>query len=318
MARARNIKPGFWKNEDLAECTITARLLFVGLWMLADREGRLEDRPKRIKAELFAFDTFEVEPLLIELEQFGFIQRYAINGSRYIQVTKFAEHQTPHYTEKASTIPAPLQESGGIKPQRLQESGGDGGRGFPDHRDDEGGPTPRIIGPKPNMKGGSLPPDSLNPDSLNPDSLNPDSLKASPAEKAARKRASPPAKPALLDAVALPSRREGGQHAADGLAVRKAKDLPLTRTAWDQTVAEAAKAGVTPAEAVRLSAANGWAGFRATWLANRDAPPPKSGAARHQPLSDAERAARNAAVNAEAKRLLGFGSNPNPPETIDA
>jgi len=102
------------------------------------------------------------------------------------------------------------------------------------------------------------------------------------------------------------------QHASDWLAVRKAKDLPLTRTAWDQTVAEAAKAGVTPAEAVRLSAANGWAGFRATWLANRDAPAPRAtGAATPD----------TAARNAEAMRLL-FGDReapPNPPtEVLDA
>ena len=35
MARARNIKPGFYKNEDLAECSLTARFIFPGLWMLA-------------------------------------------------------------------------------------------------------------------------------------------------------------------------------------------------------------------------------------------------------------------------------------------
>src|SRR6185369_15871620 len=28
MARARNIKPGLYKNEDLAECSLAARLLF--------------------------------------------------------------------------------------------------------------------------------------------------------------------------------------------------------------------------------------------------------------------------------------------------
>ena len=41
MARARNIKPGFFRNADLAELTFEARLLFIGLWTLADSEGRL-------------------------------------------------------------------------------------------------------------------------------------------------------------------------------------------------------------------------------------------------------------------------------------
>ena len=49
MARSRNIKPGFFKNEDLLDLPYEYRLLFVGLWTLADREGYLEDRPKRIR-----------------------------------------------------------------------------------------------------------------------------------------------------------------------------------------------------------------------------------------------------------------------------
>ena len=150
MARARNIKPGFFKNEDLAECSPWARLCFAGLWTLADREGRLEDRPKRIKGELFAYDTVEVAPLLVELQDFGFIERYRNSDGSFIQISKFLEHQTPHYSEKPSVI----------KPPNFQES----------HPSDE---TKNL---------GTLQEDSKkdvssrgvrNP--LNPDSLNPDS-----------------------------------------------------------------------------------------------------------------------------------------------
>lgn len=114
MARARNLKPGFFKNEDLAECTPWARLCFAGLWTLADREGRLEDRPKRIKGELFAFDSIEVEPLLAELERFGFLLRYQVEGRGFIQVVKFLQHQNPHHKEPPSAIPSP--ESLGLLP----------------------------------------------------------------------------------------------------------------------------------------------------------------------------------------------------------
>jgi hypothetical protein len=51
--RACNIKPGFFKNEVLGTAVPILSLLFSGLWGLADREGRLEDRPLRIKAEIF-------------------------------------------------------------------------------------------------------------------------------------------------------------------------------------------------------------------------------------------------------------------------
>lgn len=56
------------------------------------------------------------------------------------------------------------------------------------------------------------------------------------------------------------------QLAMDWLCVRKAKKAPLTRTALQQLVAEAGKAGLTPLQAVQMAAANSWAGFNASWL----------------------------------------------------
>ncbi len=107
MARARNIKPGFFKNEFLAEMPCEVRLLFIGLWTLADREGRLEDRPKRIKAELFAFDSFDVDSMLNILQRDSFVLRYEVDGVRFVQIENFVKHQDPHYKERASEIPAP-------------------------------------------------------------------------------------------------------------------------------------------------------------------------------------------------------------------
>lgn len=107
MARSRNIKPGFFKNEDLAEISPVGRLFFAGLWLIADREGRLQDRPRRLWAELMPYDPYEGEEVIQKLEEFGFILRYEADGGRYIQIVNFAKHQAPHYKEVASTIPAP-------------------------------------------------------------------------------------------------------------------------------------------------------------------------------------------------------------------
>ena len=164
MARARNIKPGLYKNEDLAECSIWARYLFPGLWTLADREGRLEDRPKRIKAELLPFDTIDVEKLLQELHDRGFILRYQNEDGKFIQILKFKEHQSPHYTEKPSVI----------KPPSLPECVGDS--------------SPENSRSQALIKRGSKPPDSLihrfsdspNHESLCTDSPIPDSGKLRP------------------------------------------------------------------------------------------------------------------------------------------
>lgn len=107
MARSRNIKPGFFKNEILAECKPLARLLFAGLWCLADRAGRLEDRPKRIRAEVLPYEDGSVDDMLDELQSAGFILRYQVGGQRFIQVMNFDKHQNPHCKEQESTIPAP-------------------------------------------------------------------------------------------------------------------------------------------------------------------------------------------------------------------
>ena len=105
--RARNIKPAFFKSDQLAQCTFAARLLFIGLWCLADREGRLEDRPARIKMEVFPADEADCSALLDELEGQGLIRRYAARGLRCIQIPRFFAHQKPHANEAASQLPAP-------------------------------------------------------------------------------------------------------------------------------------------------------------------------------------------------------------------
>lgn len=106
MAKARNIKPGLYFDEELAECSLAARYLFTGLWCIADREGRLEDRPKRIKAEIFPYDSYNIDKLLYELFQSGHIIRYEVDSKQYIQVVNFVKHQTPDKNEKPSEIPA--------------------------------------------------------------------------------------------------------------------------------------------------------------------------------------------------------------------
>lgn len=144
MARARNIKPGFFTNEDLVELDFATRLLFAGLWTLADREGRLEDRPKKIKIGVFPADNVDVDAMLQALHEAKFVVRYEVNGSRYVQISNWSKHQNPHHTEKASDIP------------------GVDGEVTVKERDKNHGTKD---------KNGGNPADSLIPDSLNSDSL---------------------------------------------------------------------------------------------------------------------------------------------------
>ena len=160
MPRARNIKPQIMANEDLAEISAIGRLLFVYLWMLADRDGRLEDRPKRIKAQALPYDDADTDALLSDLEDAGFIIRYAVHKKAIIQIVAFSKHQNPHSREQESELPGP------------------------DHTDAKHNLGSDKAPPRQCRAG--LIPDSLIPDSLIPDSLIPDTgeeiLSAAPTE----------------------------------------------------------------------------------------------------------------------------------------
>ncbi|GFZ63703.1 hypothetical protein PSE10B_02250 [Pseudomonas amygdali pv. eriobotryae] len=93
------------QEAELADPMLT--LLFEGLWLLADKAGRLEDRPLRIKGELFPYrDGLDIDGMLAWLAAEGFIVRYTVSGKRYIQVENFDKHQNPHRNEPESVIPS--------------------------------------------------------------------------------------------------------------------------------------------------------------------------------------------------------------------
>lgn len=111
MSRARSLKPGFFKNEDLADLDPLTRIFFQGLWCEADRRGILEDRPKRLKASILPYDPIDPDKCLNDLERAGFIKRYEEAGTRCILVVNFVKHQTPHKDERASNLPTPGEHS---------------------------------------------------------------------------------------------------------------------------------------------------------------------------------------------------------------
>ena len=142
MSRIRSIKPTFFTNEGLGELAPLTRLLFIGLWTLADREGRLEDRPRRIKAELFPYEEgFDVDAALDELAARGFVLRYeVVAAGRLIQVVNFGKHQRPHAREAPSELPGPRA----VK----HDQGGDGaspGETQSIMAFDLGGPAVRLV-----------------------------------------------------------------------------------------------------------------------------------------------------------------------------
>lgn len=112
--RTRLLKPGFFRNETLAQLDDFTRLLFMGLWCLADREGRLVNNPRALAAQLFPHDNIRHSRVFHSLGQLfdnSFIQLYSakVDGRDVdlISIPTFVRHQHPHHREPPSHLPAP-------------------------------------------------------------------------------------------------------------------------------------------------------------------------------------------------------------------
>lgn len=123
MARIRNIKPAFFKDEDLADLSFAHRLLFAGLWTLADKHGTLEDRPRFIRAELFPYDQVDCAALLDDLVATGFLLRYTVAGKGYLHVPTFTKHQRISGDEQNAQTALPLPEQADLSGPDADEAG---------------------------------------------------------------------------------------------------------------------------------------------------------------------------------------------------
>lgn len=190
--RARNLKPGFWKHEGIAECPFAARLLFQGLWCLADRRGVLEDRPRRIKAEVFPYDDItaaEISKWIDELERVGVVYRYEADGYKCLAITAFAKHANPHHKEPASDLPDPPNSPDQGEPRKNQACR------EKTRRVRERTKNTVKVESSSTAKCASSP---LNPESLNPETMNREAgiLKPEPPQPP-RGGLGPPAEPDL-------------------------------------------------------------------------------------------------------------------------
>lgn len=112
MARARNIKPGFFTHEQMAENDPLGRLLFIGLTTIADYKGELEWRPKRIKIQVLPYDECNLDSLAINLDKSGFVRFYSDGDKIFLKIVNFEKHQNPHKNEReaGSEIPSFTEE----------------------------------------------------------------------------------------------------------------------------------------------------------------------------------------------------------------
>lgn len=130
MARIRTIKPEFFEDEGLAKLPPHDRLMFIGTWLLADKNGVLEYRPDWIKAKIFPYEhgeTTDVSLVLPRLVSGRYLVHYEVDGKEYLAVRNFGKHQriTGKEAEGVGRYPLPINElSDGKHPGNIQEASG--------------------------------------------------------------------------------------------------------------------------------------------------------------------------------------------------
>ena len=96
------------------------------------------------------------------------------------------------------------------------------------------------------------------------------------------------------------------QIAKDWLAIRKQKRAPLTETALDAVRRESEIAGLSLADAIRVSAERGWQGFKAEWLNKTAHGQPIN---RQQQIEDANAAVVREIAERERLRRISEGAD---------
>lgn len=96
MARIRTVKPEFWQDEDLAECSEAARLLAIGLLNHADDEGYFKANPKLIRSVVFPLTepSVSIQDCLKQLENIKYLELFeGSDGKLYGVIINFSKHQ---------------------------------------------------------------------------------------------------------------------------------------------------------------------------------------------------------------------------------
>lgn len=113
MSRIRTVKPELFKHEELFDAeqnsNLPLRLAFIGLFTVADCEGRFKWRPRTLKLDVLPHDFIDFAAVLDALERTGFLERYEVDGEMYGLIPSFTRHQIFQTKEQArgSQFPQP-------------------------------------------------------------------------------------------------------------------------------------------------------------------------------------------------------------------
>lgn len=143
MSRIRTVKPELFRHEDLFDAELASglplRLAFIGLFTVADCEGRFIWKPRTLKLDVLPHDVVDFAAVLDALEHHGFIQSYEVAGAKYGWIPSFTRHQRlqskeietgsrlpayPVHDPLPVAEPAPVEVDARTHPERIQYAPG--------------------------------------------------------------------------------------------------------------------------------------------------------------------------------------------------
>lgn len=114
MARKRMIDPGIWSSEDFSKLTSFSKLVFIGLFSLADDEGRGKANPSYLKSMLFPYEegirSADIKKTLQEIASTMSVIFYTHDEKEYYALKSWGRFQTIN-RPSPSDIPAPASDS---------------------------------------------------------------------------------------------------------------------------------------------------------------------------------------------------------------
>ncbi len=123
MARIRTVKPDLFRHEELFEAErvsgLPLRLAFIGLFTVADRDGRFKWRPRQLKLDVLPYDDIDFSRVLDALATRGFIVKYTKDGEHFGFIPTFTTHQVINNREKESELP-PYEDSETEEPENTE------------------------------------------------------------------------------------------------------------------------------------------------------------------------------------------------------
>lgn len=117
MARKRMIDPNIWQSEDFSKLSTLGKLVFIGLFSLADDEGRGRSNPVYLKSTLFPYEegirSADIDKTLSEISSNMSVIFYSCDGNSYYslynwntwqKIDRPSQSKIPEYDEKTMQL----------------------------------------------------------------------------------------------------------------------------------------------------------------------------------------------------------------------